>query len=59
MICDGLSWLGAEIDESANRAHQTIISTMASRIALCVIPTNEEAVIARNTAQVLGLDAKC
>ena len=59
MICDGLRWLGAEIDESANRAHQTTISTAASKIAVCVIPTNEEAVIARNTAQVLGMDAKC
>jgi len=59
MICDGLRWLGAEINESANRAHQPIISATASKIALCVIPTNEEAVIACNTAQVLGLDAKC
>jgi acetate kinase len=59
MICDGLRWLGVEIDESANRAHQTIISAAASKISLCVIPTNEEAVIARNTAQLLGLDAKC
>jgi acetate kinase len=54
-----LRWLGAEIDESANRVHQTIISTITSKIVLCVIPTNEEAVTARNTAQVLGLDAKC
>jgi acetate kinase len=53
MICAKLRWLGAEIDESANRMHNFIISTSASKIAVCVIPTNEEAVIARSTAKLL------
>lgn len=57
MICDGLHWLGAEIDAPANHSHQTIFSTSASKIAVCVIPTDEEAVIARSTANVLGLSA--
>ena len=54
-ICEGLSWLGLVIDDSANRAHHTTISSAQSRVAVCVIPTNEESMIARSTAAVLGL----
>jgi acetate kinase len=54
----GLSFLGVELDEAANtaapRAEEVIISTPASRAAIAIIPTNEERVIARDTARVLG-----
>ena len=51
-ICEGLSWLGVAIDDTANRAHQTEISHAQTRVTTCVIPTNEEAVIARHTVHI-------
>ena len=42
-------WLGAEIEPRANAVHGPLISTPESRIAVAVIPTNEELMIARHT----------
>lgn len=55
-VCEGLSWLGVEIDEAANAdaGRETRISTEASRVAVWVIATDEEAVIARDVARVLA-----
>lgn len=52
-ICEKLNWLELQIDESANRAHHPTINNARSRVAVCVIPTNEESVIARHTARIL------
>jgi acetate kinase len=49
------AWLGIEIDEAANAARGPRISTPASRVSAWVIPTNEELMIARHTARLLGL----
>jgi acetate kinase len=46
-ICSQLSWLGIELDASANEAHAPVISSAASRVAVEVIPTQEEWVAAR------------
>jgi acetate kinase len=54
-IADASAWLGLEIDTAANGAHGPKISTARSRIAAYVIPTNEELMIARHTARLLGL----
>jgi acetate kinase len=54
MICEQANWLGVHIDPQANARHETVISTAASRVAVCVIPTDEEIVIARHTATLLG-----
>ncbi|MBM3356699.1 MAG: acetate/propionate family kinase [Betaproteobacteria bacterium] len=54
MICEWARWLGVELDEEANRADRAIISASSSRVAVCVIPTDEEMVIARHTARLLG-----
>ncbi|MFN2426773.1 MAG: acetate kinase, partial [Candidatus Binatia bacterium] len=51
------AWLGMEIDDAANATHATLISTKKSRISVWVIPTNEELMIARHTAALLGLNA--
>jgi acetate kinase len=48
-------WLGIEIDEVANAARGPRISKPASRVSAWVIPTNEELMIARHTARLLGL----
>ena len=52
--CDRLAWLGVEIDAEANRSGKACISTLASRVAVHVIPTDEERVIARHTLQELA-----
>ena len=54
-VIAGCAWLGAEIDESANADAETRIEGASSRIPIWVLPTDEERVIARNTASLLGL----
>jgi acetate kinase len=62
-ICEGLEWMGLELDEARNRAHtggrEGLISKDGSRLAAYVIPTDEELLIARDTARcVLGTPQK-
>ena len=49
------AWMGIDIDPAANAQHASRIDTPASRVAVAVVPTNEERMIARYTAQTLGL----
>src|SRR5207253_10186938 len=53
LICDGLEWLGLELDAEQNIAQvngrEGIISREGSRLAAYVIPTDEELLIARDT----------
>lgn len=46
MICEKLAWFGIEIDLEANQRNQPRISTEKSKIAVYVIPTNEELMMA-------------
>lgn len=46
-VCDDMDWLGLAIDGEANRNHHREISTGATKVAVLVIPTDEEIVIAR------------
>jgi acetate kinase len=55
--CDGLNFLGIEIDEKRNLANKSVISTEGSRVAVHVIPTDEESMIARTVCRVLGFDS--
>jgi acetate kinase len=48
-----LGWLGVELDPTANAAHALRISRANSRIAVYVIPTDEELMIARHTVALL------
>jgi acetate kinase len=48
-VCARLAWLGVHLDETSNRAHGPTIAAASSRVAVYVIPTNEEIVIARAT----------
>jgi len=52
-IAKHLTWLGAELDLQAN-AHGPVISRPNSRVALYVIPTDEELMIARHTLALLS-----
>jgi len=54
-ICDGLQWIGIELNEELNRSHtdgrEGLISKEGSRPAVYVIPTDEELLIARDTVR--------
>lgn len=56
-ICSELIWMGVELDAELNSQHGADqggrISTANSRVALYVIPTNEELLIARDTVRVV------
>jgi acetate kinase len=54
-ICESCAWLGVELDEQANTRRTSRISTPQSKVSVWVIPTNEELMIARHTALLLGL----
>jgi acetate kinase len=47
-ICRACAWLGLELDEAANREHNERISQPGSRVAGCVIKTDENLMIARH-----------
>jgi acetate kinase len=49
MVCARLGWLGVVLDAVENGENAAIISTSESRVAVRVIPTDEEAMIARHT----------
>ncbi len=55
MICAKLGWMGIALDTAANDQHATRISTPGSRITACIIPTDEETVIARHTAHQIDI----
>lgn len=55
-ICEGLGFLGIELDESRNAAHADVISTDTGRVTVRVIRTDEELMIARSVCHLLGLD---
>lgn len=54
-ICDGLGFLGIELDTVRNEAHAAVISSDRSGVGVRVIRTDEEFIIARSVCQVLGL----
>jgi acetate kinase len=56
-ICEGLGFLGIELDESRNAETAGVISSDASRAAVRVIRTDEELMIARSVCRALGLAA--
>jgi acetate kinase len=55
LICEGLQWAGLELDRDRNAdcSHgcESLISAESSRLAVYVIPTDEELLIARDTAR--------
>lgn len=53
-VCRRLSWLGAVLDEEANIRGDMRISTPESRVEIMVIPTDEEAMIARQTLDTIN-----
>jgi acetate kinase len=54
-ICDGLGFLGVELEEKRNATNAGLISVDAGQVAVRVIPTDEERVIAEMVTRLLGL----
>ena len=55
-ICEGLGFLGIELEGKRNAANAGVISAAASRVAVRVIRTDEEYMIAKTVCCVLGLE---
>ncbi len=55
-IADKLGWLGVTIDPKANASQGPLISRSEGRVAAYVIPTDEEAMIARHTLATISHD---
>jgi acetate kinase len=56
-VCDGLAFLGIKLSQEANRAPahgDRVISLPSSTVAVLVVYTNEELMVARETARVLA-----
>jgi acetate kinase len=54
-ICAGLGFLGVRLDARRNAANAPLISMRTGAVAVRVIRTDEELMIARSVARVLGL----
>ena len=54
-ICEGLGFLGIELEEKRNAANESLISAAAGRVAVRVLHTDEERMIAKTVCGVLGL----
>jgi acetate kinase len=55
-VCAGLEFLGIDLDEKRNTVNAGLISAAASRVAVRVMHTDEEQMIARSVCRVLGLN---
>ena len=55
MICEQLKWMGVELDLEANnvKAEEREISTKDSKVKVWIVPTEEELMIARDTANLV------
>lgn len=53
-VCTALGWLGIAFDPAANAADAMRISRPGSGVDVLVLPTNEEWMIARHTAELVG-----
>lgn len=55
LICSYLGYLGVELDEELNSkaGEDLVVSTPNSKVKICMIPTNEELKIARETVELV------
>ena len=55
-VCRQASWLGLDLDDSANEAAATRISTLNSQVSAWVVPTDENLMIAQHTLRQVTFD---
>ncbi|MCA3131795.1 MAG: acetate/propionate family kinase [Betaproteobacteria bacterium] len=53
-VCEAAAWLGVEVDPAANAAGGARISSPSSSVSAWVLPTDEEAMIARHVRELLS-----
>ncbi len=53
-VCKNMEYLGIKLDKLKNESHETVISDSTSKAKVFRIPTNEELVIALDTAKIVG-----
>ena len=55
-VCKNLEWAGIELDpeRNSNVTGETQVSSDTSQVAVWVVPTNEELIVARQTAERIG-----
>lgn len=56
-VCAPLKFMGVEIDKEVNnriRGEEAVISTPESKVKVCIIPTDEELMIARDTEAIVS-----
>jgi acetate kinase len=56
-VCEGMAWLGLGLDPALNHAGSETISSRESRVRVMVVPTDEEAVIARAVREIRAAGA--
>ena len=54
-VVSSLSYLGVVLDSKKNKENKLIISSPKSKVVVCVIPTNESLMMAKETIKVLGM----
>jgi acetate kinase len=57
-ICEGLGFLGLDMEEKKNSANESVISSKTSKVTVRVMQTDEELMIASQVCRILGLDGK-
>jgi len=55
-VCEGLEFLGIELEEARNTTNAGVISAASSRVMVRVIPTDEELMIAHSVCRTLRFD---
>jgi acetate kinase len=53
-VCQNMEYLGIKLDKLKNENRETVISDSSSKVKVLRIPTNEELVIALDTAKIVG-----
>jgi len=56
-ICQGLDFLGIELNEARNAENSAVISARSARVIVRVIRSDEELMIARSVSRILGAAA--
>jgi acetate kinase len=57
-VAEKLAWVGAILDPAANTDAKSLISQPRSKIALYIVPTDEEVMIARHTISMLRAESR-
>lgn len=53
-VCENMEYAGINLDKLKNESRETLISESSSRVKIFRIPTNEELVIALDTAKIVS-----